>query len=93
MSNVLEFLTRTRGTRRLHITDILTYFYLFLGTIVMFGPVLWLVLSSFKTSGEVVKFPPRLLPYRQERVQVEGYQEPLPLYRVCLLYTSPSPRD
>jgi alpha-1,4-digalacturonate transport system permease protein len=59
-----------------------TYFYLFLGTVVMFGPVLWLVLSSFKTSGEVVKFPPRLLPYRQEKVEVEGYEESLPLYEV-----------
>ena len=50
----------------------------------MFGPVLWLVLSSFKTSAEVVKFPPRLWPYRQETVEVEGYDEPLPLYEVTL---------
>jgi alpha-1,4-digalacturonate transport system permease protein len=82
MSAILDFLTRTRGRRRLHITDVVTYLYLFLGTVVMFGPVVWLVLSSFKTSGEVVKFPPRLLPYRQEMVQVEGYEEPLPLFRV-----------
>ncbi|HSJ59541.1 MAG TPA: carbohydrate ABC transporter permease [Anaerolineae bacterium] len=82
MSGALEFLTRTRGTRRLHFTDVLAYLYLLLGTVVMFGPVLWLVLSSFKTSGEVVKFPPRLLPYRQETVRVEGYDEPLPLYQV-----------
>ena len=47
----------------------------------MFGPVVWLVLSSFKSSAEVVKFPPRLLPYRQETVEIEGYDEPLPLYR------------
>ncbi|MGD8998379.1 MAG: carbohydrate ABC transporter permease, partial [Anaerolineae bacterium] len=51
---------------------------------VMFGPVLWLVLSSFKTSAEVVKFPPRLWPYRQETAAVEGYEEPLPLYEVTL---------
>jgi len=48
----------------------------------MFGPILWLVLSSFKTSGEIVKFPPRLLPFRQETVMVEGYEDPLPLYEV-----------
>jgi alpha-1,4-digalacturonate transport system permease protein len=48
----------------------------------MFGPILWLVLSSFKTSGEIAKFPPRLLPYRQETVSVEGYDEPLPLYQI-----------
>jgi alpha-1,4-digalacturonate transport system permease protein len=50
----------------------------------MFGPVIWLVLSSFKTSAEVVKFPPRIWPYRQETVEVEGYDEPLPLYEVTL---------
>jgi alpha-1,4-digalacturonate transport system permease protein len=84
MSNILKFLTRTRGTGKLHITDMLTYLYLALGVIVMFGPVLWLVLSSFKTSAEVVKFPPRLLPYRQETVEVEGYDEPLPVFTVPL---------
>jgi alpha-1,4-digalacturonate transport system permease protein len=46
--------------------------------------VIWLVLSSFKTSAEVVKFPPRIWPYRQETVEVEGYDEPLPLYEVTL---------
>jgi alpha-1,4-digalacturonate transport system permease protein len=50
----------------------------------MFGPILWLILSSFKTSAEVVKFPPRLLPYRQETVVVDGYEEPLPLFTVTL---------
>ena len=84
MSTILRFFTRTRGTDKLHITDMLTYLYLTLGVIVMFGPVLWLVLSSFKTSAEVVKFPPRLLPYRQETVVVEGYDEPLPMYTVTL---------
>jgi alpha-1,4-digalacturonate transport system permease protein len=84
MSTITGFLTRTRGERRLHLTDVLTYLYLTFGTILMFGPVLWLVLSSFKTSAEVVKFPPRLWPYRQETVAVEGYEEPLPLYEVTL---------
>jgi len=82
MSTVMEFLTRTRGRNRLHVSDLLTYLYLSLSVIILFGPVLWLVLSSFKTSAEVVKFPPRLLPYRQESVAVEGYDEPLPLYDV-----------
>ncbi len=84
MGTVLSFLTQTRGRRRLHITDIVTYIYLALGTFIMFGPVLWLVLSSFKSSGEIVKFPPRLLPYKQETAVVEGYDEPLPLYDVTL---------
>ena len=82
MSKIKSFLTRTRGTRRLHFTDIITYVYLILGTVLMFGPVIWLIFSSFKTQAEIVKFPPRLLPYRQETVVVEGYEEPLPLYTV-----------
>ena len=84
MSTITSFLTRTRGTGKLHFTDIITYLYLFLGTVLMFGPVIWLIFSSFKTQAEIVKFPPRLLPYRQETVVVEGYEDPLPLYEVTL---------
>lgn len=81
---MLDFVTRTRGTRRLDVTDVLTYGFLLFGTVVMFGPVLWLVLSSFKPQAELVRFPPRLLPYRQETVVVEGYDQPLDLYDVTM---------
>jgi len=82
MKTILDFLRQTKGRNRLDFTDVLSYVYLAFGVFIMFGPVLWLVLSSFKTSGEIVKFPPRLLPYRQETVEVEGYEEPLPLYEI-----------
>ncbi|MDX2139739.1 MAG: carbohydrate ABC transporter permease [Chloroflexota bacterium] len=84
MSTVLHFLSNTRGRKRLHVTDLLTYGYLLLGTIIMFGPVLWLVMSSFKPQAELVRFPPRFFPYRQETVVVEGYDEPLQLFNVTL---------
>lgn len=84
MDRLWSFLSRTRGRKKLHITDIITYAYLGVSVIIMFGPIVWLILSSFKSSAEVVKFPPRLLPYRQETVDVEGYDEPLPLYEVTL---------
>jgi alpha-1,4-digalacturonate transport system permease protein len=84
MNTVLSFLTRTRGSRRLHSTDLLTYLYLLLGTVMMFGPVLWLVMSSFKTPTDLIRFPPRFLPYQQEMVVVEGYDEPLGLYNAIL---------
>ena len=61
-----------------------TYGYLLLGVVVMFGPVLWLVMSSFKSSGDILRFPPRFLPYYQEQVEVAGYDKPLPLYEVTL---------
>ena len=82
MKTILDFLRLAKGRKRLDFTDVLSYGYLIIGVFIMFGPVLWLVLSSFKTSGEIVKFPPRLLPYRQETVMVEGYEDPLPLYEI-----------
>lgn len=84
MTMVADFFTRTSGRNRLSVSDILTYLYLTLGTILMFGPVLWLVMSSFKTPAELVKFPPRFLPYSQETVDVPGYEEPLLLFDVTM---------
>jgi alpha-1,4-digalacturonate transport system permease protein len=80
MSHILDTLRLTKGRKKLDFTDIISYLYLGMGVILMFGPIVWLVLSSFKSSSEISKFPPRLLPYRQETVLVEGYEEPLPLY-------------
>jgi alpha-1,4-digalacturonate transport system permease protein len=51
---------------------------------IMFGPVIWLVMSSFKTQSALIEFPPKFLPYAQETVELEGYDEPLPLYSVTL---------
>lgn len=76
-----NFLTRTRGRNRLHWTDWVSYGYLALGLIVMFGPVLWLVMSSFKTESALSQFPPTFLPYSQKTVVVPGFDQPLPLYR------------
>ena len=83
-SSVGDYLTRTRGRNRLHLTDVLTYLYLTFGTLLMFVPVLWLVISSFKTQAGLLQFPPDLLPYAQQTVTVEGYDQPLPLYDVTL---------
>ena len=82
MGNVKTFLTRTRGRRGPDAADIITYAYLFAGIIVMFGPVLWLVMSSFKTQAALIEFPPQFLPYTQETIEIEGYDEPLPLFIV-----------
>ncbi|MDO8778584.1 MAG: carbohydrate ABC transporter permease [Burkholderiaceae bacterium] len=80
-----NFLTRTRGRvhgrTSLHWTDWVSYAYLLAGLIVMFGPVLWLVMSSFKTESALSQFPPSFLPYSQKEVLVAGHDKPLPLYR------------
>ena len=77
-------LTATRGHGRLDWTDWLSYGYLLLGLVLMFGPVLWLVASSFKTAAALNEFPPRLLPYGQSTVNMPGQSEALPLFRVKL---------
>jgi alpha-1,4-digalacturonate transport system permease protein len=80
--DIKKFLFRTRNSKKIGVSDILTYLYLFFGVILMFGPVLWLILSSFKTPAALVKFPPSILPYGQETIVVEGFDDPLPLYIV-----------
>ncbi len=84
MALLRDYLTRTHGKKRLDTADYLTYLYLLLGTVLMFGPVIWLVMSSFKPQAELVRFPPRFLPYRQQTIIVEGYEEPLPLFNVTM---------
>ena len=80
--NRLNFLLLTRGRHRLDWTDVLSYVYLVMGLFTMFAPVIWLVMSSFKTEAAISQFPPSFLPYAQKTVQVEGYSKPLPLFLV-----------
>jgi alpha-1,4-digalacturonate transport system permease protein len=86
MSRVTAFLTRRRGgpgsILGWHWTDIVTFGWLAAGLIVMFGPALWLILSSFKTPAQLVEFPPSFLPFEARTAVVEGFDEPLPLYVV-----------
>src|SRR5215470_2682346 len=77
-------LTATRRPGRLDWTDWLSYAYLVLGIVLMFGPVLWLLLSSFKSASALNEFPPRLLPYGQASVKLPDRDEPLPMFRVKL---------
>jgi alpha-1,4-digalacturonate transport system permease protein len=84
MPTLRTLLTARRGRGRLDWTDWLSYAYLLLGVLLMFGPVAWLVLSSFKSPAALNEFPPRLLPYGQRSVSVAGHEQPLPLYRVKL---------
>ena len=85
MRDLRALFTRRRGRNGgVHATDVLSYAYLAVGVIVMFGPVLWLVASSFKTPAGLLEFPPTFLPYSQQTVEVPGFDEPLPLFEVTL---------
>ncbi len=79
-----NFLTRTRSDRSMDWTDWLSYGYLAMGLFLMFGPVLWLVLSSFKTESALNEFPPSFLPYGQKAINVPGEEKLKPVYRVKL---------
>jgi alpha-1,4-digalacturonate transport system permease protein len=79
---MLAFLTRTRGRTRLDWTDWASYAYLCIGLFTMFAPIVWLVMSSFKTESAISLFPPTFLPYSQKSVAVPGHDKPLPLYLV-----------
>jgi alpha-1,4-digalacturonate transport system permease protein len=82
--SVVEVLTKRRGGKRLHWTDYAAYGYLLIGVVLMFGPVVWLALSSFKTQAGLLEFPPTLLPMAQKEAVVPGYDKPLPLFSVTL---------
>jgi alpha-1,4-digalacturonate transport system permease protein len=84
MSAVADFLFRRRGGNGWHWSDIVTWLWLIGGLIVMFGPAIWLVMSSFKTPAALAEFPPSLLPYVTQHATVVGYDRPLPLYTVTL---------
>lgn len=83
---MVAFAARRRGGAGapLHWTDIAAYLYLALGVFLMFGPVAWLALSSFKTQSALLEFPPSFLPMAQQNVSVPGHPQPLPLFRVTL---------
>lgn len=82
MTRSLSFLTATRGGARLHWTDWASYGYLCAGVFLMFFPVLWLVLSSFKTEADLQRYPPTFLPYQQQTITLDGYDDPLPLFEM-----------
>ena len=82
--SIAGMLTARRGGAFWHWTDVFTYVYLAFGVCLMFGPVLWLALSSFKTPAGLLEFPPTLLPLGQIEVEVDGHDKPLPLYKVTM---------
>lgn len=78
--DIRAFLTRTHGKGRLDWTDYLSYAYLVVGLFTMFAPIVWLLMSSFKSESAITVFPPSFLPYSQKSVTVSGHDKPLPLF-------------
>ena len=54
------------------ITKLLTYFFLILGAVIMIFPVVWMILTSFKTVPESMQIPPDILP---KQVNLDNFKE------------------
>ena len=84
VSLVKNIVTQKKYKEKYHWTDYFSYFYLFLGVFLMFGPIIWLGLSSVKPLAGIQEYPPTILPLSQIQVEVDGYEKPLSLYNVIL---------
>lgn len=65
------------------IANLATYLILTVFAFVMIFPFLFMFFTSFKEPKDTFRYPPRLLPRTAVTTQVEGYDEPLPLYFVA----------
>ncbi len=68
MTAVWQFLGRTRGRKRADWVDVVTYVYLAFGFLLIFLPVCWLVINSFKTQFQLEKQDLSLVPSEFTRV-------------------------
>ena len=68
MSAVIKFFSRTQGHKKLSFVDWIAYGYLFLGFLIIFLPVAWLLLNSIKSQFLLQKLDTNLLPLDYDRV-------------------------
>ncbi len=68
MTAVIKFFTRTQGKKKLSLVDWVSYIFLFLGFLMIFLPVLWLILNSVKSQFLLQKLDTNILPMDYERV-------------------------
>ena len=58
------------------------YFVLTFFAFIMLFPFVYMLATSFKIPADTFRYPPRILPRDPVTIQVQGYDEPLPLYYV-----------
>ncbi|MEW5869398.1 MAG: carbohydrate ABC transporter permease [Chloroflexota bacterium] len=66
------------------ITNFLAYAVLAAFAYLMLFPFLYMFSTSLKYQTDTFRYPPRLMPMQPISAQVEGFDEPLPLYDVTL---------
>lgn len=58
------------------------YFTLTFFALIMIFPFMYMLATSFKIPSDTFRYPPRMLPRDPVSIEVEGYDNPLPLYYV-----------
>ena len=64
------------------LVNTITYIILTAFALVMLFPFLYMFATSLKTPNDTFTYPPRLFPREQSTIEIEGYDEPLPLFQV-----------
>lgn len=64
------------------LSNFLVYFILTFFALIMLFPFMYMLATSFKIPSDTFRYPPRMFPRNPITMQVEGYDEPLPLYFV-----------
>lgn len=67
---MMKFLTRRRGAAAPDITDWISWAWLLVGAFCIAMPIVWAVMSSFKTQAEITAYPPSFLPEARVETQV-----------------------
>ncbi|PKO10476.1 MAG: hypothetical protein CVU40_05075 [Chloroflexi bacterium HGW-Chloroflexi-2] len=64
------------------LVNTITYIILTAFALVMLFPFLYMFATSLKTPNDTFTYPPRFFPREQSTIELDGYDEPLPLYFV-----------
>jgi len=65
-----------------YLNNFIIYFVLTAFALVMLFPFLYMITTSLKIPADTFRYPPRMLPRDPITIDVEGFDEPLPLYYV-----------
>lgn len=80
--NTGENRTRNRRIRKIKFTEAAGFVFTFFVAVTVLVPILWLLVSSFKTDTGVIKFPPRFFPEEWTLHQYLYVGESIPIFQM-----------
>jgi multiple sugar transport system permease protein len=66
------------------LSKLLVYAILILFAYIMLFPFFFMFSTSLKYQKDTFRYPPRLIPMQQDTIEVQGFEQPLPLYYIEL---------